>query len=197
MIEQFDLSWYNAIANVSCLSTTNQLCNSNSDEIAPWAIADYCSNSMNMLTEDVCYDWYVNSIYPDKPKSDYYNSTSASTVFKYVCNKYPWHDQCKCNEVLKKFNADSFSMESDPSKVYNASCLFDACSTQKINLAYDPSNPRAYIPYDIVHDKTISCPDKLCTITIKDKISIMLNHRLDFLSYIITPSTPLKNVHCF
>lgn len=166
MIEYFDNAWYNSIANASCLSTTKQLCYNDSDGLQPWAIAEYCNNSMNMLTEDICYDWYVNSVYPDTPKSNYYNSSRAIVAFNNACNEYPWHDKCKCKTILKEFNANSFTMNSDPSQVYNVSCLFPSCSVQ--SKSYDPATPTAYVPYDIVHDKSIVCPSTICTNIIKD-----------------------------
>lgn len=159
-------SWYNGIANVSCLSTTKQLCYSNSNGLQPWAIAEYCNSSMNMLTEDICYDWYVNSVYPDTPVNDYYNSSRAIVAFDNACNEYPWHDKCKCKTILKEFNANSFTMNSDPSQVYNVSCLFPSCSVQR--KSYNPAEPTAFIPYDIVHDKSIVCPSTICTNIIKD-----------------------------
>lgn len=159
-------SWYNGIANASCLSTTKQLCYSNSDGLQPLAIAEYCNSSMNMLTEDICYDWYVNSIYPDTPVSDYYNSSRAIVAFNKACTEYPWHDKCKCKTILKEFNANSFTMNSDPSQVYNVSCLFPSCSVQR--KSYNPAEPTAFIPYDIVHDKSIVCPSTICTNIIKD-----------------------------
>lgn len=159
-------SWYNGIANASCLSTTKQLCYSDSDGLQPWAIAEYCNSGMNMLTEDICYDWYVNSVYPDTPKSDYYNSSRAIVAFDNACNEYPWHDKCKCKTILKEFNANSFTMNSDPSQVYNVSCLFPSCSVQR--KSYNPAEPTAYVPYDIVHDKSIVCPSTICTNIIKD-----------------------------
>lgn len=165
-----DNSWYNGIVNTSCLSTTKQLCYSNDNGLQPWAISQYCNNSMNMLTEDICYDWYVNSVYPDTPNSDYiddyYNSSRAIVAFNKACNDYPWHDKCKCKTILKEFNANSFTMDSDPSQVYNVSCLFPSCSVQ--SKSYDPASPTAYIPYDIVHDKSIVCPSTICTNIIKD-----------------------------
>lgn len=159
-------SWYNGIANVSCLSTTKQLCYSNSNGLQPWAIAEYCNSSMNMLTEDICYDWYVNSVYPDTPVNDYYNSSRAIVAFDNACNEYPWHDKCKCKTILKEFNANSFTMNSNPSQVYNVSCLFPSCSVQR--KSYNPAEPTAFIPYDIVHDKSIVCPSTICTNIIKD-----------------------------
>lgn len=159
-------SWYNGITNVSCLSTTKQLCYSNSNGLQPWAIAEYCNSSMNMLTEDICYDWYVNSVYPDTPVNDYYNSSRAIVAFDNACNEYPWHDKCKCKTILKEFNANSFTMNSDPSQVYNVSCLFPSCSVQR--KSYNPAEPTAFIPYDIVHDKSIVCPSTICTNIIKD-----------------------------
>lgn len=159
-------SWYNGITNVSCLSTTKQLCYSNSNGLQPWAIAQYCNSSMNMLTEDICYDWYVNSVYPDTPVNDYYNSSRAIVAFDNACNEYPWHDKCKCKTILKEFNANSFTMNSDPSQVYNVSCLFPSCSVQR--KSYNPAEPTAFIPYDIVHDKSIICPSTICTNIIKD-----------------------------
>lgn len=159
-------SWYNGITNVSCLSTTKQLCYSNSNGLQPWAIAQYCNSSMNMLTEDICYDWYVNSVYPDTPVNDYYNSSRAIVAFDNACNEYPWHDKCKCKTILKEFNANSFTMNSDPSQVYNVSCLFPSCSVQR--KSYNPAEPTAFIPYDIVHDKSIVCPSTICTNIIKD-----------------------------
>lgn len=172
MIEYFDNAWYNGIANASCLSTTKQLCYSDSDGLQPWAIAQYCNSGMNMLTEDICYDWYVNSVYPDTPVSDYsdysdyYNSSRAIVAFNKACTEYPWHDKCKCKTILKEFNANSFTMNSDPSQVYNVSCLFPSCSVQ--SKSYDPAAPTPYIPYDIVHDKSIVCPSTICTNIIKD-----------------------------
>lgn len=174
MIENFDSNWYKGIASASCLSTTKQMCYSDNDiTLQPWAIIEYCNSSMNMLTEDICYDWYVNSIYPETPKSGYdgyYNSTSAILAFDNACNEYPWHDKCKCKTVLKEFNADSFTTDSDPSQVYNASCLFPSCTVGR--KSSDPAAPTPYIPYDIVHDKTISCPETICTNIIKDSTII-------------------------
>lgn len=166
MIEYFDTNWFNGVVNTSCLSTTKQLCYSNSNDLQPWAIAQYCNSSMNMLTEDICYDWYVNSVYPDTPVNDYYNSSRAIVAFDYACNEYPWHDKCKCKTILKEFNANSFTMNSDPSQVYNVSCLFPSCSVQR--KSYNPAEPTAFIPYDIVHDKSIVCPSTICTNIIKD-----------------------------
>ena len=57
-------------------------------------------------------------------------------------------------------------MNSDPSQVYNVSCLFPSCSVQ--SKSYDPAAPTPYIPYDIVHDKSIVCPSTICTNIIKD-----------------------------
>ena len=100
----------------------------------------------------------------DKPslfcKEGYYDSSAASLAFENACSQYPWHPQCKCRTAINKFYADSFTLTSDPSKVYNVSCLFPACS--RSNLSYK-SMGRPYVPHDIVHDNTIVCPSTICT----------------------------------
>lgn len=159
MSENFD-DIQNGLINADCLLTDNELCNKDGKTFNKDDISSYCNKGMNMLTEDICYDWYVNSVYPNAPKQGYYDSNAAIVAFNKACEQYPWHKQCTCKSAIKKLNASSFSLTSDPSKIYNVSCLFPACSRN--NLSYD-SFSRAYVPSHIVHDNSISCPDTICT----------------------------------
>lgn len=159
MSENFD-DIQNGLLNANCLLTDNKLCNEDGKTFNKDDISSYCNKGMNMLTEDICYDWYANSVYPTSPKERYYDSSAASLAFENACSQYPWHPQCKCRTAINKFYADSFTLTSDPSKVYNVSCLFPACS--RSNLSYK-SMGRPYVPHDIVHDNTIVCPSTICT----------------------------------
>ena len=159
MSENFD-DIQNGLLNANCLLTDNELCNKDGKTFNKDDISSYCNKGMNMLTEDICYDWYANSVYPNSPKEGYYDSSAASLAFENACSQYPWHSQCKCRTAINKFYADSFTLTSDPSKVYNVSCLFPACS--RSNLSYK-SMGRPYVPHDIVHDNTIVCPSTICT----------------------------------
>lgn len=159
MSENFD-DIQNGLINANCLLTDNELCNKYGKIFNKDDIISYCNKGMNMLTEDICYDWYVNSVYPNSPKEGYYDSSEATIAFENACKQYPWHPQCQCKTAINKFYADSFTLTSDPSKVYNVSCLFPACSRN--NLSYK-SMERPYVPYNIVHDNTIVCPSTICT----------------------------------
>ena len=160
MSENFD-DIQNGLLNANCLLTDKELCNKDGKIFNKDDISSYCNKGMNMLTEDICYDWYANSVYPNSPKEEgYYDSSAASLAFENACSQYPWHPQCKCRTAINKFYADSFTLTSDPSKVYNVSCLFPVCS--RSNLSYK-STERPYVPYNIVHDDTIVCPSTICT----------------------------------
>lgn len=160
-------NFQNSVTNASCLLDTNELCYPDGPIID---IASYCDKGMNMLTEDICYDWYANSVYRHK-STGYYDSSAAAKVFDKACDKYPWHDQCACKTVIDKFASNSFSLTADPSKVYNVSCLYPACS--KNDLSY--TTMKAYVPSDIINDDTISCPTTICTNIIKDSTINMNN----------------------
>ena len=162
-------NFQNSVTNASCLLDTNNFCYPDGPIID---IASYCNKGMNMLTEDICYDWYAHSVYDSNSSTGYYDSSAATLAFNKACDKYPWHDQCACKTVIDKFSSNSFSLTADPSKVYNVSCLYPACSK---NNARSFTTMKPYIPYDIVHDDTISCPTTICTNIVKDSTINMNN----------------------
>lgn len=67
MSENFD-DIQNGLLNANCLLTDNELCNKDGKTFNKDDISSYCNKGMNMLTEDICYDWYANSVYPTSPK---------------------------------------------------------------------------------------------------------------------------------
>lgn len=139
--------------------------NSNSNSIQ---ISDMCTIGDNILTEDACYNWYVYSVYPksNDVTSNQYNKNLAISTMKTACQKYPHNEKCTCVNVIKDNASKSFTFASDPSKAYNVSCIYDACS--RFNMSYDPENPRPYLPDEIANNDDISCPENLCSISMNN-----------------------------
>ena len=129
-------------------------------------IQTFCEAGDNMLTEDVCYNWYVYSVYPNASTDQtYYNRNAALDTMKNACNKYKHNQKCTCINVIKDNAAKSFTFASDPSKGYSVSCIYEACS--KADMSYDPANPKPYLPDEIANGD-ISCPKNLCSIAMND-----------------------------
>ena len=97
-------------------------------------VKTFCEAGDNMLTEDVCYNWYVYSVYPNASTSynsndiinlmkntynTYYNKDDAINLMKHACNKYKHNKKCTCINVIKDNAAKSFTFASDPSKGYS------------------------------------------------------------------------------
>ena len=131
-------------------------------------LSDMCTIGDNILTEDACYNWYVYSVYPksNDVTSDQYNKNLAISTMKTACQKYPHNEKCTCVNVIKDNASKSFTFASDPSKAYNVSCIYDACS--RFNMSYDPENPRPYLPDEIANNDDISCPENLCSISMNN-----------------------------
>lgn len=145
---------------------SDEPCNfSNSNSIQ---ISDMCTIGDNILTEDACYNWYVYSVYPKSHDvtSNQYNKNLAISTMKTACQKYPHNEKCTCVNVIKDNASKSFTFASDPSKAYNVSCIYDACS--RFNMSYDPENPRPYLPDEIANNDDISCPENLCSISMNN-----------------------------
>ena len=150
---------------------------------------EYCSQGDNLLTEDVCYNWYVNSVYPDTKEYDsdysislsntsnvkaimYKNGEQVSSLMKNKCIEYPWNQKCNCMSDIKDNLQRTFEFKNTQNlaQTYHVSCLYPNCSNN--NKSYDFANSSAYLPYEIANGD-YSCPENLCSILInKSTISL-------------------------
>lgn len=167
---QSNIYWFDKLNNSSCMYE-NTPCYENNETSNQFTLSDiktYCGSGDNMLTEPVCYNWFVNSVYPStstKTLSSVYDRESADTLMKEICNKYPYNKKCSCMYVIKDNATKSFTLANDPTKGYNVSCIYTACS--KDNKSYDPAYPTPYIPYSII-GTDFSCPENLCANVLND-----------------------------
>lgn len=140
----------------------------------------YCSQGDNLLTEDICYNWYVNSVYPDTKEYDasnvkaimYTNGEQVSSLMKNKCVEYPWNQKCNCMSDIKDNLQRTFDFKNTQNlaQTYHVSCLYPNCSNN--NKSYDFANSSAYLPYEIANGD-YSCPENLCSILInKSTISL-------------------------
>lgn len=170
---QSDVYWFNKLNSSECMykETPCYKENETSNQFTLADIKTYCGSGDNMLTEPVCYNWFVNSVYPGTHElASVYDRESADTLMKESCNKYPYSKKCSCMYVIKDNASKSFQFKNDPTKGYNVSCLYSACS--KDNKSYNPAYPTPYIPYSIIGGN-FSCPENLCANVLNDVVITM------------------------
>lgn len=140
----------------------------------------YCSSGSNLLTEDICHNWFTHSMYEGggtenctSPNTTLYKCKREvlDTLLSNVCAKYPYHKKCACVTGINETPGE-FSFDINPSETWPTHCLYPACSKADIDQRKQSSLGQPFLPKSVI-DNTEVCPSTICTVNMKDaKINV-------------------------
>ena len=142
-------------------------------------LKEYCSYNDNLLTEDICYHWYVNNIYDYNNNSDdiytQNDKDQAITALNTACDNYPYHPKCNCVSEINRNNYDkmySSGSTYNHAKAYPYYCIFNSCQKHQANP--DPKHPSPFIP-KFVYDDDTECPKNVCANILNENLITLAN----------------------
>lgn len=166
--------------------------------LTDWEMYQYCSNGSNLLTEDICHNWFTYSMYRESDNRNinctqkYSNNgnilykcskSNLNDLLTDVCAKYPYHQKCACVTGIKGINNKHFSFDIDPSKTYPTHCLYPPCSKANMNQSKQSSLGKPFLPESVLNNPN-TCPSTICTIDMKGaKINIEGEGQIDISNY--------------